>query len=131
MATHSSILAGEFHGQRRLVGYSPWGGRESDMTEKLSSGRRERWFDFTDIFPTCTWVRPREEFLPQWPATTGLQKHDCVVGEMCNLPWAVITKEQQIGDLNNHLFLMVLRPGKSEVSASADWESSKDQLPGS
>ena len=25
MATHSSILAGEFHGQRSLVGYSPWG----------------------------------------------------------------------------------------------------------
>ena len=23
MATHSSILAGELHGQRRLVGYSP------------------------------------------------------------------------------------------------------------
>ena len=52
MATHSSILTGEFHGQRSLVGYSPWGGKESDMTEKLSSGRRERWFDFTDIFPT-------------------------------------------------------------------------------
>ena len=27
MATHSSILAGEFHGQRSLVGYSPWGRR--------------------------------------------------------------------------------------------------------
>jgi len=52
IATHSSILAGEFHGQRSLVGYSPWGGKESDMTEKLSSGRRERWFDFTNIFPT-------------------------------------------------------------------------------
>ena len=25
MATHSSILAGESHGQGRLVGYSPWG----------------------------------------------------------------------------------------------------------
>ena len=24
MATHSSILSGEFHGQRSLVGYSPW-----------------------------------------------------------------------------------------------------------
>ena len=28
MATHSSILAGESHGQRSLVGYSPWGHRE-------------------------------------------------------------------------------------------------------
>ena len=29
MATHSSILAGNSHGQRSLVGYSPWGHRES------------------------------------------------------------------------------------------------------
>ena len=27
MATHSSILAKEFHGQRNLAGYSPWGHR--------------------------------------------------------------------------------------------------------
>ena len=36
MATHSSIsvfLPGEFHGQRSLVGYSPWGCKESDTTE--------------------------------------------------------------------------------------------------
>ena len=26
---------GEFHGQRSLVGYSPWGHRESDATERL------------------------------------------------------------------------------------------------
>ena len=31
------FLPGESHGQRRLVGYSPWGGRESDMTEGLST----------------------------------------------------------------------------------------------
>ena len=36
MVTHSSILAGEPHGQRNLVGYRPWGQRESDMTEVLS-----------------------------------------------------------------------------------------------
>ena len=35
MATHSSILPGKFHGRRRLVGYSPWGRKESDMTERL------------------------------------------------------------------------------------------------
>ena len=35
MATHSSTLAGKFHGHRRLVGYSPWGCKESDMTERL------------------------------------------------------------------------------------------------
>ena len=27
------ILPGEFHGQRSLVGYSPWGHKESDTTE--------------------------------------------------------------------------------------------------
>ena len=25
---------GEFHGQRSLAGYSPWGHKESDMTEE-------------------------------------------------------------------------------------------------
>ena len=33
MATHSSILAGEPHGQRSLLGESPWGRQESDRTE--------------------------------------------------------------------------------------------------
>ena len=33
MATHSSTLPGESHGQRSLEGYSPWGHRESDRTE--------------------------------------------------------------------------------------------------
>ena len=27
------FLPGEFHGQRSLVGFSPWGHKESDMTE--------------------------------------------------------------------------------------------------
>ena len=33
MATHSSILAWRIHGKRSLVGYSPWGHKESDTTE--------------------------------------------------------------------------------------------------
>ena len=33
MATHSSVLPGEFHGQRSLSGYSPSGHEESNMTE--------------------------------------------------------------------------------------------------
>ena len=33
MTTHFSILAGESHGQRSLVGYSPWGRKELDTTE--------------------------------------------------------------------------------------------------
>ena len=33
MATHSSILAWRIHGQRSLVGYSPWDHKELDTTE--------------------------------------------------------------------------------------------------
>ena len=29
------FLPGEFHGQRSLVGYSPWGGKESHTTQQL------------------------------------------------------------------------------------------------
>ena len=37
MATHSSILHGESHGQRSPGGlYSPWGLKESDTTERLT-----------------------------------------------------------------------------------------------
>ena len=33
MANHSVFLPGKSHGQRSLVGYSPWGCKESDTTE--------------------------------------------------------------------------------------------------
>ena len=36
MATHSVFWTGDSHGQRSLLGYSPWGHRESDTTERLT-----------------------------------------------------------------------------------------------
>ena len=36
MAAHSSVLPGESHRQRGLVGYSPWGRKESDTTKQLT-----------------------------------------------------------------------------------------------
>ena len=33
MVTHSIFLPGEFHRQRNLAGYSPWGCKESDTIE--------------------------------------------------------------------------------------------------
>ena len=33
MAIQSSTIAWKIHGRRSLVGYSPWGRKESDMTE--------------------------------------------------------------------------------------------------
>ena len=35
MAHTPVFLPGEFHGQRSLAGYSPWGRRELDTTEQL------------------------------------------------------------------------------------------------
>ena len=35
MAPHSVLLPGKSHGWRSLVGCSPWGCKESDMTERL------------------------------------------------------------------------------------------------
>ena len=37
MATYSDFLSGESRGQRRLAGYSPWGRKELDTTEGLST----------------------------------------------------------------------------------------------
>ena len=36
LATHSSIFAWRILGQRSLASYSPWGHKESDMTEQLT-----------------------------------------------------------------------------------------------
>ena len=35
MATH--FLPGESHGQRSLMGYGPWGHKEADTTEQIST----------------------------------------------------------------------------------------------
>ena len=37
MATTPVFLPGEFHRQRNLVGYSPWGCKELDTTEQMST----------------------------------------------------------------------------------------------
>ena len=44
MATHSVLLSGESRGQRSTVGYSPWGHKESDTTEQLSTAQHRLQF---------------------------------------------------------------------------------------
>ena len=48
---------GEFHGQRSLVGYSPWGCRESDMTEHTSThlGPQSATWALTPVCHSATW----------------------------------------------------------------------------
>ena len=42
MATHSVFLPEKSHGRRKLVGYSPWGRKESDTTSlSLSLGSKD------------------------------------------------------------------------------------------
>ena len=41
------FLLGKFHGQRSLVGYSPWGCKESDTNEQLHFFRLSDWMHHT------------------------------------------------------------------------------------
>ena len=58
------FLSGKFHGQRSLVGYSPWGCKESDMTEPRTT--HCQWMDplaLSTVFPKgcgypCSCPRP-------------------------------------------------------------------------
>ena len=65
MATHSGIL-GEFHGQRNLTGYNPWGCRESDITEEaLHKGTYHQKFRFHQslyVFYQSRYLPPKITF---------------------------------------------------------------------
>ena len=48
-ATTPALLPGKSHGQRSLIGYSPWGRKESDTTEQLHfTGIRQLGKPITD-----------------------------------------------------------------------------------
>ena len=49
MATPSSILPGEFHGQRSLAGYSLWGRKELDTTEQLILAGYVNWMMLSQL----------------------------------------------------------------------------------
>ena len=45
----SVFLPGKSHGQRSLVGYSPWGCKESDITERLSLHTHRDWQNYKTV----------------------------------------------------------------------------------
>ena len=52
------FLPGDSHGERSLVGYSPWGRKELDMTEQLSlssysSKVRQLSVEFSSVTQSC------------------------------------------------------------------------------
>ena len=61
------FLPGEFHGQRRLVGYSPWGHKELDTTgQQLPKANlpvlvKANYIQVTKFKPTQTSLGKREE----------------------------------------------------------------------
>ena len=75
MATHSSILPGEFHGQRSLEGYSPWDHKKSDRTEQLT----------LSLASHCLQVIHHSKYLAQPPAVVvvrvwGSHQHPPLAG---------------------------------------------------
>ena len=50
----------EFHGQRSLVSYSPWGHKELDMAEQLTHTHIHTWQFYSQIFKESPY------FSPQW-----------------------------------------------------------------
>ena len=48
------LLSGESHGQRSVVGYSPWGHKESDMTEQLTLSLSNIYCTFKSLPSFCT-----------------------------------------------------------------------------
>ena len=84
-AAHSRTLAWGFHGQRSLAGYSPWGRKELDVTERLSvhiyRALSERWLGLCRPLSTPTPLRRGSAFplLGQlWLGTHGVVLSACL-----------------------------------------------------
>ena len=48
---------GESHGERGLSGYTPWGCKESDMTERLSHMQKCQKIELLDFTIAFNWYR--------------------------------------------------------------------------
>ena len=85
------LLPGEFHGQRSLMGYNPWGRKEWDTTERLtlSLGRREvenKYPALLSIAPRLLLPLPRDK--PSWePEDDGVRNHRCIQGCQGTAGW--------------------------------------------
>ena len=69
------FLPGEFHGQRSLVGYSPWGHKESDTIERLTLEKQRKVKNGLDISEEIVCAELR-----------GGQFHEGVENSYCSAP---------------------------------------------
>ena len=68
------FLPGKSHGQRSLVGYSPWGCKESDMTEQLNKKNMLMITAKLTMHLLCEGDKPRAFQIGITILTAGLQK---------------------------------------------------------
>ena len=78
------LLPGKFHGQRSLAGDSPWGRKQSDMTERLTLSLRgwswQRWLMTPKVRSSSAflqgWLWPPAAFVkicPEWDSDPRVQ----------------------------------------------------------
>ena len=90
MATHSSTLAWKISWTGNLVGYSPWGCKESDMTEQLHFWYSHPcdFFILAPFSPLTTWRRSAVMTLkqlmerPMWGELEALTVNNSYVSEL-------------------------------------------------
>ena len=73
MATHSSNFAWEIHGQRILVGYSPRGGEELDVTERLTVHWSQMVYFLFQSLSALVYIAHEEGGLLHVPTVLGLR----------------------------------------------------------
>ena len=74
------FLPGESHGQRNLVGYSPWSDKESDMNEHVHTKFKIKWLTLPP-HPTQTArdltisKKKKKKKTYKWPIALGMPHH--------------------------------------------------------
>ena len=96
----SVFLPGEFYGQRSLVGYSPWGHKESDTTEQLTLSHFHKG-------DTRVVIAQREK-LPLWDSPWNCKESDMT--EQLNTAhdvWSLGGEDPLEKEITTHLSILV------------------------
>ena len=75
MTTH---LPAEVHGQRSLAGYSPWGRKESDTTEKLSIETKHLGYVGCTFLRICVLQEQAQSSMIHLPWNKSMSKKICL-----------------------------------------------------
>ena len=98
------FLPGKFHGQRNLAVYSPWGHKESDMTERLNTTNIETYFrEIDDFHLRWSWITARAGCSPQ-RAGKPLQGRKSVMCSVCQCRWYKYFHCGQFQEANSSLW---------------------------